>query len=106
MKYYNNGIAARQLAILELLDDDTLIFTNIDGLGPIDLITVNVKNGKVKFFDCKADNPTKHRQRPHTEIQKKLEVEHLYINLKKGTKFVDREHKELKYEPRRRKGSH
>lgn len=100
MKYYNNGLAARQLAILELLNDDTLVFTNIDGIGPIDLITVDLKTGKVQFIDSKADHPKKHRKRDHTEIQKKLGVKHMYINLRKGTKVIEGDKTELKYEPR------
>lgn len=100
MKYYNNGLAARQLAILELLDDDTLVFTNIDGVGPIDLVTVNIKTKEVRFIDCKADHPKRHRKRPQTELQKTLNVKHMYINLKRGTKRLDRKKTNLKYEPR------
>ena len=100
MKYFNNGLAARQLAILELLDDDTFIFTNIDGVGPIDLVTLNIKTKEVQFIDCKADHPKRHRQRPHTELQKELGVKHMYINLQRGTKQVGRKKIKLKYEPR------
>lgn len=97
MRYFNNGLAARQLAILELIDDDTYVFTNIDGVGPIDLVTVNIKTKEVQFIDSKADNPKKHRKREYTELQKHLGVKHLYINLKKGTKRIDNETSNLKY---------
>lgn len=100
MRYFNNGLAARQLAILELIDDDTLVFTNIDGVGPIDLITVNLQTKKVCFYDCKADHPARHRKRPRTKLQKLLNVKHMYINLKLGTKRIDRKKTNLKYEPR------
>ena len=100
MKYYNNGLAARQLAILELLDDDTLVFTNIDGVGPVDLVTLNIKTKEITLIDCKADHPKRHRQRPHTRLQKELGVQHMYINLVKGTKRIDRKKSNLKYEPR------
>ena len=100
MKYFNNGLAARQLSILELLDDDVLIFSCIDGVGPIDLVTVNIKTKEVCFYDCKADHPKKHRKRPQSDIQKELNVKHLYINLKRGTKRIDRKKTNLKYEPR------
>jgi len=100
LKYYNNGLAARQLAILELLDDDTLVFTNIDGVGPIDLVTVNIHTKEVRFIDCKADHPKKHRKRPMSKIQKELNVQHMYINLKRGTKRIERKKENLKYEPR------
>jgi hypothetical protein len=100
LRYFNNGLAARQLAILELIDDDTYVFTNIDGVGPIDLITVNIKTKEVQFIDSKADNPKKHRKRDYTELQKELGVKHMYINLKKGTKIIDNEKSDLKYELR------
>ena len=100
MKYYNNGLAARQLAILELLDDDILILSNIDGVGPIDLVTLNIKTKEIEFIDCKADHPRKHRKRPYSDLQKQLNVKHLYINLRKGTKRIDRKKSDLKYEPR------
>ena len=46
MKFYNKGIAAHLEAILKLLDDDHLVFENLQGQGPIDLITVNKETGK------------------------------------------------------------
>ena len=55
MKYYNKGIAAHLEAMLELLDDDHLIFNNTFGLGPIDIVTVNIKSGEVTFYDAKSD---------------------------------------------------
>ena len=47
MKPLNKGIAAHLEAMLKLLDDDHLIFTNLQGVGPIDIVTVNIKTGKV-----------------------------------------------------------
>ena len=41
MKYYNKGIAAHLEAIPKLQDDDHLVFENLQGQGPIDIITVN-----------------------------------------------------------------
>ena len=55
MKFYNKGIAAHLEAILKLLDDDHLVFENIQGVGPIDIITVNKKTGKVIYYDAKSD---------------------------------------------------
>ena len=85
MKYYNKGIAAHLIAMLELLDDDHLIFTNVQGIGPIDIVTVNIKTGEVNFYDAKSDRESRHKKRPYTEIQKKLGVKQFYVNLHKRT---------------------
>ena len=85
MKYYNKGIAAHLIAMLELLDDDHLIFSCINGIGPIDIVTVNIKTGKVDFYDAKSDRESRHKKRSFTEIQKRLGVKHIYINLRKKT---------------------
>ena len=71
--------------MLELLDDDHLIFTNVQGIGPIDIVTVNIKTGKVDFYDAKSDRESRHKKRSFTEIQKRLGVKHIYINLRKKT---------------------
>ena len=85
MKYYNKGIAAHLIAMLELLDDDHLIFTNVQGIGPIDIVTVNIKTGKVDFYDAKSDRESRHKKRPYSQIQKKLGVKQFYVNLHKRT---------------------
>ena len=85
MKYYNKGIAAHLIAMLELLDDDHLVFTNVQGIGPIDIVTVNIKSGDVNFYDAKSDRERAHKKRPFTEIQKKLGVKQFYVNIRKRT---------------------
>ena len=85
MKYYNKGIAAHLIAMLELLDDDHLIFSNVQGIGPIDIVTVNIKSGDVNFYDAKSDRDRSHKKRPFTEIQKKLGVKQFYVNLHNRT---------------------
>ena len=85
MKYYNKGIAAHLIAMLKLLDDDHLIFSNTQGIGPIDIVTVNIKTGKVDFYDAKSDRESRHKKRSFSEIQKRLGVKHIYINLRKKT---------------------
>ena len=85
MKYYNKGIAAHLIAMLELLDDDHLIFSNVQGIGPIDIVTVNIKTGEVNFYDAKSDRESRHKKRPFTEIQKKLGVKQFYVNIHKRT---------------------
>ena len=85
MKYFNKGIAAHLEAMLELLDDDHLIFTNVQGVGPIDIVRVNIHTGAVDFYDAKSDRETWHKKRPYTEIQKKLGVKNFYVNLHNRT---------------------
>mgnify|MGYP003136699918 FL=1 len=85
MKYFNKGIAAHLEAMLELLDDDHLIFTNVQGVGPIDIVRVNIHTGAVDFYDAKSDRVTWHKKRQYTEIQKKLGVKNFYVNLHNRT---------------------
>jgi len=85
VKYYNKGIAAHLEAILKLQDDDHLVFENLQGVGPIDIITVNKETGKVTFYDAKSDRESRHKNRPQTNIQKKLGVKNIYVNLRKRT---------------------
>jgi len=85
VKFYNKGIAAHLEAILKLLDDDHLVFENIQGVGPIDIITVNKKTGEVTYYDAKSDRERSHKKRSQTQIQKKLGVKNFYVNLHKRT---------------------
>jgi len=85
VKFYNKGIAAHLEAILKLLDDDHLVFENIQGVGPIDIVTVNKNSGKVTFYDAKSDREDRHKKRQTTKIQKKLGVKNFYVNLHKRT---------------------
>ena len=71
--------------MLELLDDDHLIFSCVNGIGPIDIVTVNVKTGEVDFYDAKSDRERSHKKRPFSKIQEKLGVKQFYINLRKKT---------------------
>ena len=68
-----------------MLDDDHLIFSNQFGVGPIDIVTINIKTGKVNFYDAKSDRERSHKKRPYTQIQKKLGVKQFYVNLRKRT---------------------
>ena len=42
------------------MDDDHLLFTNVQGIGPIDIVRVNIHTGKVDFlsngFKCYGAN--------------------------------------------------
>ena len=74
---------------LSCLDDDHLIFTNVQGIGPIDIVTVNIKTGKVDFYDAKSDRERSHKKRPFTKIQEKLGVKQFYVNLIKRTRRLE-----------------
>jgi len=89
VKYYNRGIVAHLTAAIDLLDDDHLLFENIQGQGPIDIVRINIKTGKVDLFDVKCDDDKRHRKRYSSEIQKKLGVKNYYVNLHKRTKRVE-----------------
>ena len=83
MKFYNKGIAAHLETMLHLIDDNHLLFTNVQGVGPIDIVRVNIKTGKVEFYDAKSDREDRHKKRQQSEVQKKLGVKNIYVNLHK-----------------------
>ena len=89
MKYYNRGIVAHLTAAIDLLDDDHLLFENIQGQGPIDIVRINIKTGEVELYDVKCDDDKRHRKRYSSEIQKKLGEKNYYVNLHKRTKRVE-----------------
>jgi len=84
VKFYNKGIAAHLEALLKLQDDDHLIFENLQGVGPIDIITVNKETGKVTFYDAKCDRERAHKK-DLKQTYKKLGVKNIYVNLHKRT---------------------
>ena len=51
MQFYNRGIKAHLLAAQHLIDDDHFVFTNFCGIGPIDLVRLNIQSGKTELFD-------------------------------------------------------
>ena len=79
MKYYNRGIVAHLTAAIDLLDDDHLLFENIQGQGPIDIVRINIKTGEGELYDVKCDDDKRHRKRYSSEIQKKLGVKNYYV---------------------------
>ena len=96
MQFYNRGIKAHLLAAQHLIDDDHFVFTNFCGIGPIDLIRLNIHTGISELFDVKTDNDDHHRKRERTELQIKLGVKNLYVNLRKRTIRVDGKVEELR----------
>ena len=95
MQFYNRGIKAHLLAAQHLIDDDHFVFTNFCGVGPIDLVRLNIQSGKTELFDVKTDKDDSHRKRERTELQIKLGVKNLYVNLRKRTIRVDGKVEEL-----------
>ena len=85
MKYYNKGIAAHLIAMLELLDDDHLIFSCVNVCGERFESQWGSPEREVDFFDAKSDRDRAHRKRPFTELQKKLGVQQFYVNFHKRT---------------------
>ena len=95
MQFYNRGIKAHLLAAQHLIDDDHFVFTNFCGIGPIDLVRLNIHTGKTELFDVKTDKDDSHRKRERTELQIKLGVKNFYVNLRKRTIRVDGKVEEL-----------
>ena len=85
MQFYNRGIKAHLLAAQHLIDDEHIVFTNFCGIGPIDLVRLHIQSGKTELFDVKTDKDDAHRPRDRTELQIKLGVKLIYVNLHKRT---------------------
>ena len=96
MQFFNRGIKAHLLAAQHLIDDDHFVFTNYCGVGPIDLVRLNIHTGKTEIFDVKTDKDDGHRPRERTELQIKLGVKILYVNLHKRTIRVEGRVEELR----------
>ena len=96
MQFYNRGIKAHLLAAQHLIDDDHFVFTNFCGIGPIDLIRLNIHSGKTELFDVKTDKDGGHRKRERSELQIKLGVKLIYVNLHKRTIRVEGKVEELR----------
>ena len=96
MQFYNRGIKAHLLAAQHLIDDDHFVFTNFCGIGPIDLVRLNIQSGKMELFDVKTDKDEAHRKRERSELQIKLGVKLIYVNLHKRTIRVEGRVEELR----------
>ena len=96
MRFYNRGIKAHLLAAQHLIDDDHIVFTNFCGIGPIDLVRLNIQSGKSELFDVKTDKDDAHRQSDRSELQIKLGGKLIYVNLHKRTIRVEGRVEELR----------
>ena len=89
MQFYNRGIKAHLLAAQHLIDDDHFVFTNFCGIGPIDLIRLNIHTGKTELFDVKTDNDSFTEKEKDQNYKLKLGVKLIYVNLHKRTIRVE-----------------
>ena len=96
MQFFNRGIKAHLLAAQHLIDDDHFVFTNFCGVGPIDLVRLNIKTKQFDLFDVKTDADEHHRKRERSELQIKLGVKFIYVNLHKRTIRVEGRVEELR----------
>ena len=96
MQFFNRGIKAHLLAAQHLIDDDHFVFTNFCGVGPIDLVRLNIKTKQFDLFDVKTDADEHHRKRERSELQIKLGVKLIYVNLHKRTIRVEGKVEELR----------
>ena len=96
MQFFNRGIKAHLLAAQHLIDDDHFVFTNFCGIGPIDLVRLNIKTKQFDLFDVKTDADEHHRKRERSELQIKLGVKLIYVNLHKRTIRVEGKGEELR----------
>ena len=96
MQFFNRGIKAHLLAAQHLIDDDHFVFTNFCGIGPIDLVRLNIKTKQFDLFDVKTDADEHHRKGERSELQIKLGVKLIYVNLHKRTSRVEGRVEELR----------
>tara|TARA_R110000803_G_scaffold84380_1_gene150580 strand:+ start:1270 stop:1536 length:267 start_codon:yes stop_codon:yes gene_type:complete len=65
-------------------DSNTIVFTPLCGLGPIDIITLNLTTGEYSAYDVKSKNYRKKGSFIHrgsTKEQKKLKVKIIYATI-------------------------
>ena len=84
------GIASQLLAQYYLAkQENTIVFTPLDGVGPIDIVTYNTKTKEYKNYDVKTVSFRKNQtyrckagtriNRTPSKIQKNLNVEIIYV---------------------------
>jgi len=67
-------------------DPDLIVFVPVGGTGPIDILTLNTKTGKIKTYDVKTQNfrsNGKKIYRGRTDEQRKLGVKIVNFDPKK-----------------------
>lgn len=89
-KKQRKGIVSQLIAYNYLVkQENTIVFTPLDGVGPIDIITYNTKTKEYKNYDVKTVSLRKHKtygckagsriNRTPSKIQKNLNVEIIYV---------------------------
>ena len=83
---HRRGAHAESVALAWLLNEGYFVFTNFAGRGPVDLVAVDSGTPNVILIDVKAAVYSgRTRQRPRlSEIQKRLGVRLLMVDLEKG----------------------
>ena len=73
-------------AVIKFLKEGYMVFKNVSGTGPIDMVLVHEKTGEVRKIDVKTNSyrqsykPTTRRIRTPSKEQIKLGVEYEYID--------------------------
>jgi len=84
---HRKGIISQLIAQSYLAKQENIIvFTPLDGLGPIDIITYNTNTKEYKNYDVKTESFRQEHgtmiNRSPTKQQKNLDVEILFVNQK------------------------
>jgi hypothetical protein len=84
-KTANVGLVNELTAQLSFAKDaNTIVFTPLCGLGPIDIITLNLTTGEYSAYDVKSKNYRKKGSfisRGRTKEQRKLKVKIIYATI-------------------------
>ena len=86
-KTASKGLSNELLAQAKFAKDpDLIVFVPVGGTGPIDILTLNTKTGKIKTYDVKTQNLRSNGgkiYRGRTDEQRKLGVKILNFDPKK-----------------------
>ena len=86
-KTASTGLSNELLAQAKFAKDpDLIVFVPLGGTGPIDILTLNVKTGKIRTYDVKTQNFRSNGSkisRGRTDEQRKLGVKILNFDPKK-----------------------
>ncbi len=99
---HRKGAHAESVALGWLLSQGYFVFTNFAGRGPVDLVAIDSGTPNVILIDVKAVVYVgRTRQRPKlSEIQKRLRVQLLMVDLEKGVcEFEESDFEEEDAEP-------
>tara|TARA_R100001377_G_scaffold319_2_gene312 strand:- start:2224 stop:2499 length:276 start_codon:yes stop_codon:yes gene_type:complete len=72
-------------AVIKFLKEGYMVFKNMSSTGPIDLVLVNFKTGKVRFIDVKTIS----RRKVGTKINRTLTKEQLMLKVE--FEYIDKD---------------